>query len=97
MTEKLLDFDAADYLDSDEAIAEYLTAIMEADDAQLTIKALGDVAKAKGMAAIADAAGVGRASLYKSLRPGAQPKFDTIVKVLHAMGVRIGCVPLGDE
>lgn len=93
MTERLIDFDAADYLDSDEAIAEYLTAILEQDDADLTIKALGDVAKARGMAEIARSTGLGRESLYKAFRPGAHPRFDTILKVMKALGVKMTAVP----
>lgn len=95
MTEKLIDFDAADYLDSDEAIAEYLTAILEQDDPALTLKALGDVAKARGMAQIARDSGLGRESLYKAFRPGAQPRFDTVVKVMKALGVKFTAVPTG--
>lgn len=93
MTERLIDFDAADYLDSDEAIAEYLTAILEQDDADLTIKALGDVAKARGMAEIARSTGLGRESLYKAFRPGAHPRFDTVLKVMKALGVKMTAVP----
>jgi len=95
MTEHLTDFDAADYLDSDEAIAEYLSAILEQDDADLTLKALGDVAKARGMAEIARATGLGRESLYKAFRPGARPRFDTILKVMKALGVKMTAVPAG--
>lgn len=93
MTEHLTDFDAADYLDSDEAIAEYLTAILEQDDSDLTIKALGDVAKARGMAEIARTTGLGRESLYKAFRPGAHPRFDTVLKVMKALGVKMTAVP----
>jgi len=94
MTERLIDFDAADYLDSDETIAEYLTAILEQADPDLTLKALGDVAKARGMAQIARETGLGRESLYKAFRPGAHPRFDTVMKVMKALGVKIAAVPV---
>lgn len=89
MAEKLIPFDAAAYLDSEEAIAEYLSAVMEKDNPELLLAAIGDVAKARGMAKIARDAGLGRESLYKALSPGAKPRFDTIMKVLHAMGLKL--------
>ena len=85
---KLIPFDAARYLTSDEAIAEYIDAILEEDDLDLLLVALADVARARGMAKVAKDAGVGRESLYKALAPGAKPRFDTIVKVARALGVR---------
>lgn len=85
---KLLAFDAARYLDDDAAIAEYLTAILETDDPDLLLRALGDVARAKGMAQVARDSGLGRESLYKALAPGAKPRFDTVLKVARALGVR---------
>ena len=85
---KLLAFDAARYLDDDAAIAEYLPAILEADDPNLLLVALGDVARAKGMAQVAKDSGLGRESLYKALAPGAKPRFDTVLKVARALGVR---------
>ena len=89
MDKKLIPFDAAAYLDSEEAIAEYLSAVMEKDNPELLLAAIGDVAKARGMAKIARDAGLGRESLYKALSPGAKPRFDTIMKVLHAMGLKL--------
>jgi probable addiction module antidote protein len=85
---KLIPFDAARYLDSDEAIAAYMSAILEADDPDLLLLALGDVARAKGMAQVAKDAGLGRESLYKALAPGAKPRFETVMKVVRAMGVK---------
>lgn len=82
-------FDAADYLDSEETIAEYLTAALEDENPDVFLAAISDVAKARGMAAIAKSAGLGRESLYKALAPGAKPRYDTIIKVLHGLGVRI--------
>jgi probable addiction module antidote protein len=85
---KLLAFDAARYLDDDEAIAEYMTAVLETEDADLLLAALGDVARAKGMAQVARDSGLGRESLYKALAPGAKPRFDTVLKVARALGVK---------
>lgn len=83
------EFDAAEYLDNEEAIAEYITAIMDADDTGLLAAALGDVAKARGMSIIAKEAGLTREALYRALRPGAQPRFDTVARVCHALGLKI--------
>ena len=93
MAEKLTPFDAADYLDSEETIAEYLSAIMEEDDPDLLLAAIGDVAKARGMAQIARDTGLGRESLYKALQPGAKPRFDTVMKVMKALGVKLHVEP----
>ena len=90
---KLVPFDAARYLDSDEAIAEYMTAVLEAEDPDLLLLALSDVARAKGMAQVAKDAGLGRESLYKALAPGAKPRFETVVKVARALGVRFTAEP----
>lgn len=89
MREKLKTFDAADYLDNEETIAEYLSAILEQGDLELLLSAIGDVAKARGMGQIASASGLGRESLYKALSPGAKPRFETIVKVLSSLGVQL--------
>ncbi|MBO9661677.1 addiction module antidote protein [Dokdonella sp.] len=86
---KLLPFDAARYLRDDEAIAEYVSAVLETGDSDLLILALGDIARARGMAQIAKDAGLGRESLYKALSPGAKPRFDTVLKVARALGVRL--------
>ena len=86
---KLLPFDAARYVKDDKAIAEYMTAVLETDDTDLLLLALSDIARAKGMAQVAKDAGLGRESLYKALAPGAKPRFDTILKVTKALGVRL--------
>lgn len=88
-------FDSARYLASEEAIAEYITAVLETEDADLLLLALGDVARAKGMAQVAKDSGLGRESLYKALTPGAKPRFDTIIKVARALGVRLAAEPIG--
>jgi probable addiction module antidote protein len=80
-------FDVSEYLDSDEKISAYLSAVLEDNDVGLLIQAIGHVAKAKGMAVIAKESGLGRESLYKSFCENAQPRFDTVIRVLHAMNI----------
>ena len=91
---KLVAFDAARYLDDGEAIAEYMTAMLETNDPDLLLVALSDVARAKGMAQVAKDAGLGRESLYKALAPGAKPRFETVMKVAHALGVKFTAQPV---
>lgn len=81
-------FDAAAYLDNNVVIAEYLSLAAEDPNPDLFVAALGDVAKARGMAQIAKDAGLGRESLYKALSVGSRPRFKTINSVLHALGVK---------
>jgi probable addiction module antidote protein len=90
----LPEFDAAPYLDSDASIAAYLTDILATNDASLLAAALGDIARARGMAEIAKASGLTREALYKALRPDAQPRFDTINRVCGALGVRLVLQPV---
>jgi len=85
---KLLPFDAARYLTDDAAIAEYMSAVLETEDPDLLLLALGDVARARGMAQVAKDSGLGRESLYKALAPGAKPRFDSVMKVARALGVK---------
>ena len=82
-------FDAADYLDDEETIAEYLTAALEDPNPDLFLVAVRDVARARGMAQLARDTGLGRESLYKALAPGAKPRYDTVLKVLRALGVKL--------
>jgi len=82
-------FDTVDYLDSEELIAEYLAAALEDENPDVFLAALADVAKARGISAIAQSSGLGRESLYKALAPGAKPRYETIMKVLHSLGVRL--------
>jgi probable addiction module antidote protein len=86
---KMAAFDVADYLDSDEVVAEFLSAALEDPDPDVFLMAVADVAKAKGMSHIASAAGLGRESLYKALSPGAKPRYDTVLRVLRALGVQL--------
>ena len=87
-------FDAAPFLDSEEAIAAYLTDILQAGDAALLAAALGDIARARGMTEIAKSAGITREALYKALRPDSSPRFDTVSRVCAALGVRLVAQPV---
>ena len=89
MATKLSEFDTSAYLDSEEVIAEYLTAALEDTNPDVFLAAIGNVAKARGMSAIAQRSGLGRESLYKALVPGAKPRYDTVLKVLHSLGVKL--------
>jgi probable addiction module antidote protein len=94
MSVKLLPFDMASLLDSDEAISEYLSQVLDDGDSDELLRALGYIAKAKGMAMIANESGLGRESLYKALSPGSKPRFDTILKVIKALGVKLHVEPV---
>jgi len=92
--EELQEFDAAPYLDSEEAIAAYLTDILEANDSALLAAALGDIARARGMTEIARASGLTREALYRALRSDAHPRYETIAKVCGALGVKLVAQPV---
>ncbi|MDG6241243.1 putative addiction module antidote protein [Glaesserella parasuis] len=81
-------FDIVKYLDSDEAIAIYLTQIAETGDSNDFIVALGDVARAKGIAEIAQKTGLARESIYKALTGGSKPRFDTIMRIMNALNLK---------
>lgn len=81
-------FDIVKYLDSDEAIAIYLNEIAETGDSNDFIIALGDVARAKGIAEIAQKSGLARESIYKALTDGAKPRFDTIIRIMQALNLK---------
>ena len=86
-------FDVVDYLDNEEVIAEYLTAAMEDPDPDMFLWAVADVARARGMTKLAQDSGLGRESLYKALRPGSKPRYETVSKILTALNVKIKAVP----
>ena len=92
MTEHFAPFDASQHLDNEEVIAEYLAAAAETGDPVFFITALGDVAKARGIAQIAKETGLGRESLYKALNGDTQPRFETISAVMRALGVKFSVV-----
>ncbi len=82
-------FDAADYLDNEETIAAYLTEALEDPDPDMFIIAVKTVARARCMAQLAKDSGLGRESLYKALSTGAKPRYETIMKVVRALGVKL--------
>ena len=86
-------FDAADYLDNDEVIAEYLNAALEDENPDVFLAAISDVAKARGMSRLAKDSGLGRESLYKALSPGAKPRYDTVLKLLRSLGIELRTSP----
>ena len=87
-------FDAADYLSDEETISEYITAALEDANPDVFLAAVRDVARARGMAQLARDAGIGRESLYKTLTPGAKPRYDTMLKLLHALGIKLSASPV---
>ncbi len=86
---ELPEFDAAEYLGTDEDVAAYLTTVLEENDPSLLAAALGDIARARGMTQVAKDSGITREALYKALRPGSEPRFDTVSRVCAALGVRL--------
>jgi len=86
---QLAPFDAADYLDDEQTIAEYLTAALEDPNPDVFLTAVRDVARARGMTQLAKDSGLGRESLYKALSPGAKPRYDTVLKLVHALGIKL--------
>ena len=86
---KTILWNSADYLKSEKDIAYYLQAVFDDGDPALIAHALGEVARAKGMAQVARSAGLGRESLYKALSPDGNPEFATVLKVLRALGLKL--------
>jgi probable addiction module antidote protein len=86
---RVSEFDPSAFLDDDEVVAEYLTAALEDPNPDVFLAAVGHVAKARGMSTIAERAGLGRESLYKAFAPGAKPRYDTVLKVLQSLGVKL--------
>ena len=90
---KLSTFDVADLLDSEEAISEYLSVALEDPDPDMFLMAVRNVARARGMSQLAKDAGLGRESLYKALSPGAKPRYETVIKLISALGVKLHAIP----
>lgn len=86
---KLKKFDVVDFLDNDETLIEYLNVALRENDPAFFAKALGDVARAKGMTSISEATGLGRQSLYKALSGNGNPRIDTLFKILDTLNVRL--------
>ena len=95
MMAKVHDYDIANHLRTPEEMAVYLEACIEESDgdAGLVAKALGDIARAKGMSELARETGLGRESLYKALSHDGNPRFATILKVARALGLRFSIKP----
>ncbi|MCF8004218.1 MAG: putative addiction module antidote protein [Chromatiaceae bacterium] len=85
----LPEFDITEHLEDEQAIAEYLSIVLEENDPAALVQALGTAARARGMTEIAKASGITREALYKALRPESQPRFETINRVCHALGVKL--------
>ena len=86
-------WDPSEHLETKEEMANYLEAALEDGDSSLIAAALGDIARSKGMASIAEATGLGRESLYKSLSENGNPELATVLKVVEALGLRLTAVP----
>jgi probable addiction module antidote protein len=82
-------FNVSDCLDNETVIAAYFSEAAQDENPDMLLKALGDVAKARGMAQVAKDSGLGRESLYKALAPGSKPRFETIAAVMKALNVKI--------
>ena len=93
MTLKTQPFEAARFLEDDEAVAVFITSILEENNPALLAAALGEVAKARGMAQVAEKSGMAREALYKALRSDSQPRFETIACVCAALGVKLVAQP----
>jgi probable addiction module antidote protein len=81
-------YDSAEYLKTEEDVTNYLEAVFEDGDSALVAHALAVVARSKGMAKVAKKAGLGRESLYKALSKDGNPKIQTVIKVVHAPGIK---------
>ncbi len=90
---ELPDFDPAEYLYDADDIAGYLSAVLEEEDPDALLEALGTIARARGMTEIARRSGLAREALYRALREGAAPRFDTVMRVLRALGVHLVVEP----
>jgi probable addiction module antidote protein len=86
-------FDAANYLNSEEEMAQYLSVVLEDGDTSLLAAALGDIARARGMTQLARDTGLSRESLYKSLSGERAPNADTLFKVIRALGYELNIRP----
>lgn len=90
-------WDIADHLDTDERAALFLEAAFEDGDPSVIAAALGDIARARGMSKLSRDTGLAREALYRALSPEGHPEFATVLKVVHALGLRLTTVPLADK
>jgi probable addiction module antidote protein len=91
---KLLPWDPAEHLETEQDMAIYLEAALEYGEPSLVAAALGDIARARGMTQLARETGLGRESLYKALSPNGNPEFSTILKVVQALGLKLHASPV---
>ena len=84
----------ADFLNDEKTIAEYLNMALEDPNPEMLLLAVKNIARARGMAQLAEDAGLGRESLYKALSEGAKPRYDTVLKVVRALGVKLHAEPI---
>lgn len=91
---KTVPWDPAEHLNSETEMAANLEAALEEGEPSLIAAALGDIARARGMAQLARETGLGRESLYKALSPNGNPEFSTIMKVVHALGLKLHVSPV---
>jgi probable addiction module antidote protein len=89
MKHEIRDFDPAEYLDNEEAVAEYLTDALATEDVAFIADAIGVVARAKGMTRVAEDAGVSRESLYRALSASGNPELGTVLKVLSSLNLQL--------
>ena len=97
MTLETKPFDAAEYLDDDEAIEEFLAAAFESGEPAFIARSVGVVARARNMSKLARDVGMSRAALYKALSGEGNPEFGTIMRVLDALGIRLSARVIADE
>ena len=90
-------FDPAEHLQDKESIAVFLSSILEENDPALLAEAIGTIARARGMSKIAADSGIAREALYKALRADAQPRFETIQRVMAALGVKLVAAPAAEQ
>ena len=94
MITKTKTFDAAEFLEDEETIVEYLNIALEDPNPEMLLLAVRNITRARGMTQLARDTGLGRESLYKALSEGAKPRYDTILKVVRALGVKLHAAPV---
>lgn len=87
-------FDVAEFLQDEETIAEYLNMALEDPNPEMLLLAVKNIARAQGMTQLAKDTGLGRESLYKALSDGAKPRYDTLLKVVRALGIKLHAEPI---
>ena len=93
MKANLSRYDTADYLKTEKDIAGYIDAVLEENDPELLIAALGDVARARGMTEVAQNVGASREHLYRSLSDNGNPSAITLLKIINALGIQLHATP----